>query len=172
MEPQMKIRIEEVVREILEESDMETTTEHQIRKKASENLGLDLNEPKYKAFVRHVVNNFLEEQRAKEEALEEGGSNKEYDDDGDLIVCRVRFIIFSPNLSNFLVRFKFFLIFQSSSNDSFKLDPEFLCLSNWPPHASASTSLSNWMIKTDIYALNFIGIFRFHLGRRRGICLV
>ncbi|EEF51378.1 RNA polymerase II transcriptional coactivator KELP [Ricinus communis] len=87
MEPKLKIKIEETVREILEESDMETTTENQIRKIASRKLELDLNKSEYKAFVRHVVNNFLEEQNAKEE---QGHSKEpEFDDDGDLIVCRL-----------------------------------------------------------------------------------
>ncbi|KDP25279.1 hypothetical protein JCGZ_20435 [Jatropha curcas] len=88
MEPSLKIKIEQTVREILQESDMDSTTEYQIRKIASKKLGLDLNESKYKAFVRHVVNNFLEEQRLKEE---QGDQSKEpeYDDDGDLIVCRL-----------------------------------------------------------------------------------
>lgn len=93
MEPKLKIQIEQTVREILDESDMESTTEAQIRKLASKKLDLDLNKPEYKAFVRHVVNTFIEEQRIKEEG---GDKSKEpqYDDDGDLIVCKVFWFLF------------------------------------------------------------------------------
>ncbi|XP_050228758.1 RNA polymerase II transcriptional coactivator KELP [Mercurialis annua] len=86
MEPKLKIEIEQTVREIIEQSDMETTTEGQIRKIASRKLDLDLNQSEYKAFVRHVVNNFLEEQQSKEEAR---NKEPEYDDDGDLIICKL-----------------------------------------------------------------------------------
>ncbi|CAI0441696.1 unnamed protein product [Linum tenue] len=101
MDAKAKVDIEKSVRKIIEESDMASTTEAQIRKRASQVLGLDLNKPEYKAFVRHVVNKFLEEQTAKEAAAEEeeeeeeeeedkgGKDGKEYDDDGDLIVCRL-----------------------------------------------------------------------------------
>ncbi|XP_065858564.1 RNA polymerase II transcriptional coactivator KELP [Euphorbia lathyris] len=88
MEPKLKIQIEQTVREILEESDMNSTTEAQIRKLASKKLDLDLNKPEYKAFVRHVVNTFIEELRIKEEEAEKG-KEAEYDDEGDLIVCRL-----------------------------------------------------------------------------------
>lgn len=88
MEPKLKIQIEQTVREILEQSDMDSTTEYQIRKMASKKLDLNLDVSEYKAFVRHVVNTFLEEQRAKEEEGDKS-KEKEFDDDGDLIVCRV-----------------------------------------------------------------------------------
>uniref|UniRef100_A0A2P2JC59 Uncharacterized protein MANES_02G008100 n=1 Tax=Rhizophora mucronata TaxID=61149 RepID=A0A2P2JC59_RHIMU len=89
MEPKLKIKIEQTVREILEESDENSTTEYQIRKAASEKLELDLNKSEYKAFVRDVVNNFLEEQKAKQEEADDKNKNIEYDDDGDLIICRL-----------------------------------------------------------------------------------
>ncbi|KAJ8764891.1 hypothetical protein K2173_010356 [Erythroxylum novogranatense] len=88
MEQKLKIRIEQVIRQILEDSDINSTTEHQIRKAASQKLDLDLNKSEYKAFVRHVVNTFLEEQQTKEEQAS-GSNDKEYDDDGDLVVCRL-----------------------------------------------------------------------------------
>ena len=92
MEPEIQERIEKTVRKILEESDMEKMTEHKIRKQASDELDLDLSDPPYKAFVRQVVQSFLEQQQEEEEEQEEqGGRRKEYDDDGDLIICRVRF---------------------------------------------------------------------------------
>ncbi|KAL5750136.1 hypothetical protein ACOSP7_024739 [Xanthoceras sorbifolium] len=102
MKPETKARIEETVREILEKSDMSETTEYQIRKQASNKLGLDLSQSEYKAFVRHVVNSFLEEQEEKskqqedqeendqvEEAEEEVNVDGEYDDEGNLIVCKL-----------------------------------------------------------------------------------
>ena len=99
MEPEIQERIEKTVRKILEESDMEKMTEHKIRKQASDELDLDLSDPPYKAFVRQVVQSFLEQQKEEEQEEEEeeeeqeeqGGRRKEYDDDGDLIICRVRF---------------------------------------------------------------------------------
>ncbi|GLT47432.1 hypothetical protein SLA2020_487580 [Shorea laevis] len=99
MEPQVKEKIETTVREMLEESDMNEVTEYKIRKLASEKLGINLSEAKYKAFVKEVVASFLDELKAKEEEEEEeeaaaddgnkGSSNQEYDDDGDLIVCKL-----------------------------------------------------------------------------------
>ncbi|TXG50727.1 hypothetical protein EZV62_023251 [Acer yangbiense] len=75
---------------------MSETTEYQIRKQASDKLGLDLSQSEYKAFVRHIVNSFLEEQEDKskeqqeeEEVEEEGNGNGEYDDEGNLIVCKL-----------------------------------------------------------------------------------
>ncbi|KAK1565735.1 hypothetical protein Q3G72_033603 [Acer saccharum] len=96
MKPETKAKIEEAVREILGKSDMSETTEYQIRKQASDKLGLDLSQSEYKAFVRHIVNSFLEEQEDKskeqeeeEEVEEEGNGNGEYDDEGNLIVCKL-----------------------------------------------------------------------------------
>ncbi|GMY29634.1 RNA polymerase II transcriptional coactivator KELP [Fagus crenata] len=56
-------RIEKIVRKILEELDMEKMTEHKIRKQASAELDLDLSDPPFKAFVRYVVESFLEQQQ-------------------------------------------------------------------------------------------------------------
>ncbi|KAJ6701882.1 RNA polymerase II TRANSCRIPTIONAL COACTIVATOR [Salix koriyanagi] len=91
MEHKLRMQIKETVREILEESDMETTTEHQIRRLASSKLDLDLDKSEYKAYVRHVVNSFLEEQKAKQEDDEEetGKQEQEYDDEGNLVICRL-----------------------------------------------------------------------------------
>ncbi|KAB5573449.1 hypothetical protein DKX38_000643 [Salix brachista] len=91
MEHKLRMQIKETVREILEESDMETTTEHQIRRLASNKLDLDLDKSEYKAYVRHVVNSFLEEQKAKQEDDEEetGKQEQEYDDEGNLVICRL-----------------------------------------------------------------------------------
>ncbi|KAK3429466.1 hypothetical protein EUGRSUZ_E00884 [Eucalyptus grandis] len=104
-------RIGTTVREVLEESDMNNTTEYKVRKLASERLGMDLSQPKYKAIVRQVVESFLEEQKAREEqnamGKEEGeeqeeqeeeeeeetgkksGGDAEYTEDGDLIICKL-----------------------------------------------------------------------------------
>ncbi|KAF5729759.1 RNA polymerase II transcriptional coactivator KELP-like [Tripterygium wilfordii] len=111
MELELKQKIEKTVREILQEANMDETTEYQIREAASAKLGFDLSKPEHKGFVRRVVNCFLEEENAKEikeleenakqqveeeegEEEEERGvavanDDKEYDDDGDLIVCRL-----------------------------------------------------------------------------------
>lgn len=102
MEEETRAKIEETVREILENSDMRETTEYQIRKQASEKMGLDLSQSEYKAFVRYVVNKFLEEQQQKnnkeeeqeEEEEEEDAKNDnlEYDDEGNPIICKVGYL--------------------------------------------------------------------------------
>ncbi|KAL9242940.1 hypothetical protein vseg_016895 [Gypsophila vaccaria] len=118
MEAAMEKKIEETVKEILERSDMEEMTEYKVRKEAAEKLGVDLSEASRKKFVRQVVETFLQqqaEQHRKNEADaeadadadadaeaeaeasdEEDESNnnkrddgKEYDDAGDLIICRL-----------------------------------------------------------------------------------
>ncbi|KAL9434611.1 hypothetical protein AB3S75_029290 [Citrus x aurantiifolia] len=99
MKAETKAKIEDTVREILVKSDMTETTEFQIRKQASEKMGLDLSQPEYKAFVRHVVTTFLEEQdqKSKEEQEDEDeeeneavkNDNAEYDDEGNLIICQL-----------------------------------------------------------------------------------
>lgn len=94
MEAKVQERIEKTVLRILEESDMEEMTEHKIRKQAATELDLDLSQPPYKAFVKQVVQSFLEQQQDQQEEEEEGehrgDGRKEYDDGGDLIICRVR----------------------------------------------------------------------------------
>jgi len=98
-----KQRIEETVRRILQESDMDEVTESKIRKQASEQLGLNLSQPHFKAFVKQVVGAFLqeklqeqEENDEKEDEEEQGVSKgKEYDDEGDLIICKVCFVFLS-----------------------------------------------------------------------------
>lgn len=114
MKAETKAKIEDTVREILEKSDMNETTEFQIRKQASEKVGLDLSQSEYKAFVRHVVTTFLEEQDQKskeeeEEEVEEGNEavkndNAEYDDEGNLIICQVGFF-FAETHTRFLFLF-------------------------------------------------------------------
>ncbi|KAL8149437.1 RNA polymerase II transcriptional coactivator KELP [Apium graveolens] len=103
--------IEEKVLEILRNSDMDKTTEAKVRKLASEQLGLDLSQRDYKLFVRQVVNSYIiendekeaqkqqeeekveqEEEVAENEEKEEEKEEKqeaEYDDNGDLIICRL-----------------------------------------------------------------------------------
>ncbi|XP_026665242.2 RNA polymerase II transcriptional coactivator KELP isoform X2 [Phoenix dactylifera] len=111
MDAETQRRIEEVVLEILESSDMTTMTEYQVRRTAAERLGLDLSIPDRKRFVRSVVESFLlsnkdeppqqqqeqepqeeeeEEQEEEEEEAKKGSRReKEYDDEGDLILCRL-----------------------------------------------------------------------------------
>ncbi|CAN8246543.1 unnamed protein product [Cochlearia groenlandica] len=103
MEKEMEEKIERTVLEILKESDMSEMTEFKVRKLATERLGIDLSEKSHKAFVHRVVETFLdghgsnqpEDEVAEEEEEEEGGAkdgckgNKEVDDNGDLIICRL-----------------------------------------------------------------------------------
>ncbi|GJU93856.1 RNA polymerase II transcriptional coactivator KELP [Tanacetum coccineum] len=97
MEPELKSKIEETVLEILKSSDMESTTEYKVRKSASEKLGIDLSEPERKKLVKNVVQTYLEQQQDNEVEEEEESEEdekkkvggKEYDDDGDLILCRL-----------------------------------------------------------------------------------
>ena len=97
MDEESKVKIEETVREILNESDMTEMTEFKVRNLASERLGIDLSDKSHKAFVRGIVKSFLEEVESKQQHEEEEEEedrakegNKELDDDGDLIICRVR----------------------------------------------------------------------------------
>ncbi|XP_039057001.1 RNA polymerase II transcriptional coactivator KELP [Hibiscus syriacus] len=93
MDEETRGKIKKTVTEILEEADMNEMTEYKIRKIASQRLELDLSESKYKAYVRHVVNSFLEELKAKQEVEEAkvgaAAGDQEFDDDGDLIICRL-----------------------------------------------------------------------------------
>ncbi|EXC24698.1 hypothetical protein L484_003140 [Morus notabilis] len=99
MEAEMEQRIEKTVRNILESSNMDDVTEYKIRKQASEELALDLSKPPYKAFVRQVVQSFLEKQQQKQEQEEEEEEEEEedeqkrngrdYDDEGNLIICKL-----------------------------------------------------------------------------------
>ncbi|KAJ8555895.1 hypothetical protein K7X08_013391 [Anisodus acutangulus] len=94
MDSETSNTIEETVVEILKTCNLDEVTELKIRKMASEKLGLDLSDPSRKKFVRQVVEKFLAEEQAKAEANEEeekssGAGDKEYDDDGDLIICRL-----------------------------------------------------------------------------------
>lgn len=51
--------IKEAVLEILQEADLESTTESKVRKLASEKLGADLNAAAHKKLVRRVVEDYL-----------------------------------------------------------------------------------------------------------------
>ncbi|KAJ7952162.1 RNA polymerase II transcriptional coactivator KELP-like [Quillaja saponaria] len=82
-------RIEKTVRRILEESDMDEVTESKIRKQASNELDLDLSEPPYKALVKQVVHTFLEEKQQEAEQEEQEENAKQYDDNGNLIICQL-----------------------------------------------------------------------------------
>lgn len=108
MEADLKTKIKETVIEILKSSNMDETTEYQVRQSASQKLGIDLSESECKRYVRQVVDSYLLEQQLKaetaqqadgeedEEEEEEEDSKKrkkvgakEFDDDGDLIICRL-----------------------------------------------------------------------------------
>lgn len=92
----MEQRIEKTVRGILGASDMSEVTEHKIRKLASAELDLDLSKQPYKAFVKQVVQSFLDEQQQQqqqqqeeEEEEEQAGDAREYDEEGNPIICKV-----------------------------------------------------------------------------------
>ncbi|KAF7828120.1 RNA polymerase II transcriptional coactivator KELP [Senna tora] len=94
MEAETKGRIESTVRRILEESDMDQVTESKIRKQAAKELDLDLSQPNYKAFVKQVVESFLQEKQDEEEEeqqqpQEETVQDQDYDENGDLIICKL-----------------------------------------------------------------------------------
>lgn len=98
MDEESKVKIEKTVREILNESDMTEMTEFKVRNLASERLGIDLSDKSHKAFVRGIVKSFLDEVESKqqqdkdeqeEEEEQRAKGDKELDDDGDLIICRV-----------------------------------------------------------------------------------
>ena len=112
MDPEMAKKIEETVLEVLKNSDMDSTSEFQVRESASEKLGIDLSKSERKKLVRNVVQTYLEEQQSKAEADETAAGEgeeaeeeeeehsedekkkgkkggKEYDDEGNLIICRV-----------------------------------------------------------------------------------
>ncbi|KAJ0250303.1 RNA polymerase II transcriptional coactivator KELP [Hirschfeldia incana] len=103
MDEESKVKIEKTVREILNESDMTEMTEFKVRNLASERLGIDLSDKSRKSFVRGIVKSFLEEVESKQqqdkegeeeeevERAKDGGGkgDKELDDDGDLIICRL-----------------------------------------------------------------------------------
>ncbi|XP_050377976.1 RNA polymerase II transcriptional coactivator KELP [Argentina anserina] len=101
METETQRQIDETVRRLLAESDMDQVTESKIRKLASLELALDLDKPPFKAFVKQVVQSFIQEQQdkheqqqqqqqaAEEEEEEEGKQEREYDDNGDLVICRL-----------------------------------------------------------------------------------
>ncbi|KAK2991432.1 hypothetical protein RJ640_019078 [Escallonia rubra] len=108
MEPDLQNKIKETVVEILENSNMDETSEFKVRKSASEKLGIDLSRSDRKKFVRQIVESYLADQQSKADAQQQAeeveeeeeeeeneeeepkrkGGAKEYDDDGDLIICR------------------------------------------------------------------------------------
>ncbi|XP_021754392.1 RNA polymerase II transcriptional coactivator KELP-like [Chenopodium quinoa] len=112
MDAATKEKVQETVLEILRTADMQKMTEFNVRTLAGEKLGIDLSESSSKKFVRQIVEGFLleqqrqndavqgaadeaEQEQEEEEEEEEEESNKrrsdgkEYDDDGDLIICRL-----------------------------------------------------------------------------------
>ncbi|RZC91424.1 hypothetical protein C5167_027485 [Papaver somniferum] len=106
-----KDEIKKTVTEILKTSDINVMTESKIRKLAGEKLGFDLSGKQEKKFIREIVNEFLvqkeeevqekgkqqvEDEEEKEEEEEEEKekkrprvSAKEYEDNGDLIICQL-----------------------------------------------------------------------------------
>ncbi|KAK6935541.1 DEK, C-terminal [Dillenia turbinata] len=103
MESEIQNRIEKTVTEILQSANMDEMTEYKVRKIAAEKLKLDLSLPKYKLFIRQIVDSFLQNQQAKQseeveqeeeeeeddERTKRASGEEEYDDEGNLIVCRL-----------------------------------------------------------------------------------
>ncbi|KAI3975603.1 hypothetical protein MKX01_017516 [Papaver californicum] len=113
-----KSEIKKTVIDILKTSDMNEMTESKVRKLAGDKLGFDLSGKQEKKFIKQIVNEFLiqkeeeevqekgkqqvveepeQEQDEEEEEEEEGEkkkikpgiSAKEYEDNGDLIICQL-----------------------------------------------------------------------------------
>ncbi|KAJ4952579.1 hypothetical protein NE237_029411 [Protea cynaroides] len=114
MEPATQRKVEETVLEILRNANMDEMTEFKVRTMTSEKLGFDLSGPEPKRFVRKVVESFLLSKETEEQQVtgaaadeenkgveeEEAGDDeeeerkptiaaKEFDDEGDLIICRL-----------------------------------------------------------------------------------
>ncbi|CAN6483411.1 unnamed protein product [Victoria cruziana] len=101
MDAGTKRRVEQMVVNILEKSDMTEMTEFKVRSLASERLGIDLSGSReMKKFVRGIVENFLVSRpaQAEERGGTAGNGNEEEDDDdggedvdenGDPILCRL-----------------------------------------------------------------------------------
>ncbi|PKA45743.1 RNA polymerase II transcriptional coactivator KELP [Apostasia shenzhenica] len=119
MDDETRRRIEEAVLGILRSADMDEMTEYKVRTLAAERLSLDLSRPDLKRFIRGVVESFLLSrkddiagvvaggQQGEQQLLEEAATTaeeevgeeeddsdrregeKEYDDEGNLIVCRL-----------------------------------------------------------------------------------
>ncbi|XP_076922987.1 RNA polymerase II transcriptional coactivator KELP-like [Bidens hawaiensis] len=75
MDSELAKEIKEAVLEVLNNSDMDSTTEFQVRKSASDLIGIDLNEPSRKKFVRNIVQTYLEERQAKADADDNNNTN-------------------------------------------------------------------------------------------------
>ncbi|KAI9108479.1 hypothetical protein K1719_020670 [Acacia pycnantha] len=94
MDAEIKGRIETTVRKILQGSNMDEVTESKIRKQAAKELDLDLSQPQYKAFVKQVVELFIQEKQEEQEEEEENSQeqtyqDQEYDDEGNPIICKL-----------------------------------------------------------------------------------
>ncbi|MED6125295.1 hypothetical protein PIB30_118820 [Stylosanthes scabra] len=59
LEPETRRKIEDMVMDLLKQSNIEETTEFSIRVAASERLGIDLSDPHRKQLVRNVVESYL-----------------------------------------------------------------------------------------------------------------
>ncbi|KAK9274587.1 hypothetical protein L1049_021836 [Liquidambar formosana] len=109
MEAEIRQKISETVIEILKVADMEEMTEYKVRKQASEKLGKwwspssrtrertnqNQNQNQMKVKTPNKSNKKKERRKKKkkkkraEEGQRKSGAAKEYDDDGDLIICRL-----------------------------------------------------------------------------------
>lgn len=88
MDPEKAQKIEETVVDILKNTNLEETTEFKVRVTASERLGIDLSETEYRTLVRSTVEKFLVS--TAEADQEKRNFNKEVNEGGDRLICKVK----------------------------------------------------------------------------------
>eukprot|EP00252_Welwitschia_mirabilis_P015180 TRINITY_DN33405_c0_g1_i1.p1 TRINITY_DN33405_c0_g1~~TRINITY_DN33405_c0_g1_i1.p1 ORF type:complete len:191 (+),score=49.99 TRINITY_DN33405_c0_g1_i1:188-760(+) len=76
-----KLKIEQTILEILRSADMSEMTEYKVRKKAEEELGINLSVPPYKKFVRDIIERFLSEEANEYEEKESADKNEEEEEE-------------------------------------------------------------------------------------------
>ncbi|ERN14086.1 hypothetical protein AMTRI_Chr01g111490 [Amborella trichopoda] len=96
MDLETQKKIEETVAEVLRDADMAEITEFKVRKLAGEKLGMDLSGNPYKKVVKNVVLSFIaskreaqQEEDERDSKTESCASNREFDANGDPIICRL-----------------------------------------------------------------------------------
>ncbi|KAJ1414720.1 Transcriptional coactivator p15 [Sesbania bispinosa] len=92
MEAETRRKIEEMVLDILKNSNIEETTELSVRIAASERLGIDLSDPEGKQLVRTVVESYLLTAAAEEKPPEESQLRevvKPKKEDSERVICQL-----------------------------------------------------------------------------------
>ncbi|OVA08212.1 Transcriptional coactivator p15 (PC4) [Macleaya cordata] len=87
MGPEIKSEIEETVMEILNKADVDDVSEFNVRRLASEKLGMDLSGPECQQFINRVIESFLlsmeEEPIAEPAATEEEKTEESTEEEGE-----------------------------------------------------------------------------------------